>query len=262
MPRPVITLLTDFGTRDSYVAQMKGVILGVNPNAVIVDVTHEIEPQAIMQGALCLNEVFDAFPAGTIHVVVVDPDVGSTRRRIAAEVGSQRYVGPDNGLLTLVARRYPIHRVSSLTVNHYHRQPTSPTFHGRDMFAPVAANWSLGMDLSAFGEPVTVPLSELRIPRVDKQEREVRGEIIAIDRFGNLTTNILGTDLPLYCPSTIITHAGGQQLIGLSQYYSEHPPSTLLSLIGSSGRLEVAQNVGNAARTLEAKVGDQVLVKW
>lgn len=262
MPRPVITLLTDFGTRDGYVAQMKGVVLGINPNAVIVDVTHEIEPQAIMQGALCLNEVFDAFPAGTIHVVVVDPDVGSTRRRIAAEVGNQRYVGPDNGLLTLVARRYPIHRVTSLTVTQYHRQPTSPTFHGRDLFASVAGNWSLGMDLSAFGEPITVPLAELRIPRIDKQDREVRGEVTGIDRFGNLTTNIMGTDLPLYCPSTIITHVGGHQMIGLSQYYSEHPPGTLLSLVGSSGRLEVAQNVGHAADELGAKIGDSVHVTW
>lgn len=118
------------------------------------------------------------------------------------------------------------------------------------------------MDLSAFGEPVTIPLAELRIPKVEKQEREVRGEVIAIDRFGNLLTNICGTDLPLYCPSTIITHVAGAQLIGLSQYYSEHPPGTMLSLIGSSGRLEVSQNIGNAARTLELRLGDTVHVKW
>src|SRR4051812_42868225 len=217
MQRPIVTLMTDFGTRDSYVAQMKGVILGINSNAVIVDITHEIDPQAIMQGAMSLDDAFDAFPPGTIHVVVVDPDVGSTRRRIAAEIGNQRYVGPDNGLLTLLARRYPIQRVSSLTVTHFHRQPTSPTFHGRDMFAPVAANWSLGMDLSAFGEPITIPLAELRIPRVDKQEREVRGEVVAIDRFGNIITNITENELPIYNPSTIITHISGHQLIGLSQ---------------------------------------------
>lgn len=262
MPRPMITLLTDFGTRDSYVAQMKGVILGINPEAIIVDVTHEIPPQAIMQGAMCLDDVFDAFPEGTIHIVVVDPDVGSTRRRIAAEVGNQRYVGPDNGLLTLVARRHPIHRVSTLTVNRYHRHPISPTFHGRDLFSPVAANWSLGLDLSTFGEPIDAPLAELRVPRIEKLEREVCGEIIEIDRFGNLTTNITGDDLPLACPSTIITHAGGHQLIGLSQFYSEHPAGTVLALIGSSGRLEVAQNIGNAASKLNAKIGDPVQVKW
>jgi S-adenosylmethionine hydrolase len=241
---------------------MKGVILGINPHATIVDVTHEIPPQTIMQGAMCLDDAFDAFPPKTIHLVVVDPDVGSTRRRIAAEVGNQRYVGPDNGLLTLVGRRHPIHRVSTLTVSHYHRLPVSPTFHGRDLFSPVAANWSLGVDMSAFGEPVTTPLAELRIPRVDKSEREVRGEIIEIDRFGNLTTNITADDLPLAMPSTIITHVGRQQLIGLSQFYSQHPAGTLLSLIGSSGRLEVAQNVGSAAGKLEAKLGDSVLVKW
>jgi S-adenosylmethionine hydrolase len=262
MRQPIITLLTDFGTRDSYVAQMKGVILGINPQVLIVDITHDIEPQAIMQGAMTLDDTFDSFPPGTIHVVIVDPDVGSTRRRIAVELGDQRYVGPDNGLLTLVSRRYPIHRVTSLTATHFHRQPTSPTFHGRDLFAPVAANWSLGMDLSEFGEPVTAPLSELRIPRIEKQEREVRGEIVAIDRFGNLATNIMAADLPLYCPSTIITHVAGQQLIGLSQYYSEHPPGTLLSLIGSSGRLEISQNIGHAAAKLESKIGDAVIAKW
>lgn len=262
MQAQIITLLTDFGTRDSYVAQMKGVILGINPHAVLVDVTHEIDPQAIMQGAMCLDDTFDAFPPGTIHVVIVDPDVGSTRRRIAAEIGDQRYVGPDNGLLTLIARRYPIHRVMSLTATAFHRHPTCPTFHGRDLFAPTAAHWSLGMDLSALGEPVTIPLAELRIPKIDKQEREVRGEVVSIDHFGNLATNIVGGDLPLYSPSTIITSAGGQQIIGLSQYYSEHPPGTVLSLIGSSGRLEISQNIGNAAKTLDLKVGDQVTVKW
>lgn len=262
MQRQIITLLTDFGTRDSYVAQMKGVILGINPQVEIIDVTHDIEPQAVMQGAMTLDDLFDAFPAGTIHIVIVDPDVGSTRRRIAVEIGEQRYVGPDNGLLTLVARRYPIHRVVALTDSRFHRQPVSPTFHGRDLFSPVAAQWSLGVDLGAFGEPVTVPLAELRLPRIDKQEREVRGEVISIDRFGNLTTNITSADLPLYCPSTIITHIGGQQLIGLSQFYSEHPPGTLLSLIGSSGRLEVSQNLGSAATKLDLRIGAPVVAKW
>ncbi len=262
MTQPIITLLTDFGTRDSYAAQMKGVILGINPRALIVDISHDIEPQAIMQGAMCLDEAFDAFPAGTIHVVIVDPDVGTTRRRIAAEVGSQRFVGPDNGLLTFLSRRHAIQRVHHLNSTQFHRHPMCATFHGRDLFSPVAAHWSLGADITQFGDPVTAPLAELRVPRVDKQEREILGEVLAIDRFGNITSNISGSDLPLEFPATIFTHIAGQQLNRLSSYYSEHPPGALLALIGSSGRLEVAQNLGNAAETLQVSVGDEVYVKW
>ena len=262
MTQPIITLLTDFGTRDSYVAQMKGVILGINPAALSVDITHEIEPQSIMQGAMCLDEAFDAFPAGTTHVVIVDPDVGTTRRRIAAEIGNQRYVGPDNGTLTLLSRRHAIQRVHNLNATQFHRHPVSATFHGRDLFSPVAAHWSLGNDIGAFGDPVTVPLAELRFPKPDKQEREILGEVLAIDRFGNITSNICGADLPLEFPATIFTHIGGHQLHRLSNYYSEHPPGDLVALIGSSGRLEVARNLGNAAEALQVTIGDQVYVKW
>ncbi|MES2789287.1 MAG: SAM-dependent chlorinase/fluorinase [Planctomycetota bacterium] len=262
MSQPIITLLTDFGTRDSYAAQMKGVILGINPRALIIDISHDIEPQAIMRGAICLDEAFDAFPDGTIHVVIVDPDVGTTRRRIAAEIGNQRYVGPDNGLLTLLTRRHPVRRVHNLSSSKFHRQPLCATFHGRDLFSPVAAHWSLGTDLSEFGDPVTAPLAELRFPKIEKQAREILGEVLAIDRFGNITSNIRATDLPMEFPATIFTHIGGQQLNRLSNYYSEHPPGAVLALIGSSGRLEVARNLGNAAETLQVTVGDEVYVKW
>lgn len=262
MTPPIITLLTDFGTRDSYVAQMKGVILGINPQAHIVDITHEIEPQAILQGALTLDSAFEAFPSGTIHVVIVDPDVGTTRRRIAAEIGRQRFVGPDNGLLTLLARRHPIQRVHHLSATAFHRQPVSAAFHGRDLFCPVAAHWSLGSDISEFGEAVTAPLAELRIPRAEKLDREIKGEVLEIDRFGNITTNISGSDLPLEYPATIFTQIAGHQLVRLSEYYSQLPPGGILALIGSAGRLEIAQNLGHAADTLQVKIGDEVYVKW
>ncbi|MDB5388605.1 MAG: hypothetical protein JWM11_4251 [Planctomycetaceae bacterium] len=257
----LITLLTDFGVQDTYVAQMKGVILGLNPNATIVDVTHAIAPQDVFHGAICFDEAFDAFPPGTIHVVVVDPGVGSARRRIGVELGGQRFVGPDNGLLSLVARRYPVRRVHELVASQFHRQPVSPTFHGRDIFSPVAAYWSLGEDLSHFGPPVDSSLVELQAPKITRFEHEIVGQIIAIDRFGNLISNITQSDLP--SDSTeLVTQIAGRRLQGLNQFYAQQPHGAVLVLLSSGGRLEIARNGGSASQILQVGIGERVHVSW
>jgi S-adenosylmethionine hydrolase len=261
MPAAIITLLTDFGVNDTYVAQMKGVILGINPAATIVDITHAIEPQNVFHGALCLDEAFDAFPAGTIHVVVVDPGVGSARRRVGVEIGTQRFIGPDNGLLSLLAQRHTIQRVHKLTESRFHRLPVSATFHGRDVFAPVAAAWSLGEDLSSFGPAYTAPLIEIRQFPVMSRDGEIAGEIIAIDRFGNLISNISERDLPAEY-SKIVTEVGGLQIQSLHRFYAEQPRGTVLALLSSSGRLEIARNGGSAAQLLGVSIGARVVVRW
>lgn len=261
MPRSLITFLTDFGVEQTYVAQMKGVILGLNPEALIVDVTHSISAQNVFHGALSLDEVFDAFPTGTIHVVVVDPGVGSSRRRIGVEIGTQRFVGPDNGLLSLISKRQPIQRVHELTEPRFHRQPVSPTFHGRDIFAPVAAYWSLGEDLSRFGPRLESALQAVAVPEIARQTRRVAGEIIAIDRFGNLISNVERADLPANFED-LITEIAGEEIRGVQQFYAERPSKSLLALFGSNGRLEIAQNGGSAAQALSARIGAPVGIRW
>lgn len=259
----MITLLTDFGTDDGYVAQMKGVILGIAPGVAIVDVTHVVPPQDIRRAALLLDEVVDAFPPGTVHVVVVDPAVGSARALVGVEAAGQRFLAPDNGVLTCVLARYPAQRIHRLTAERFRRTPVSSTFHGRDVFAPAAAYLSSGTDLSEFGPPVAATdLVSLPIPRPRHAGRTWTGEVIAVDRFGNLITNLTAAEIGDAAgqPDPAQVTIGAATIQGVSRYYAERGPGELLALLGSSGRLEVAVNGGSAAELLGLGVGASVLV--
>src|SRR5438067_6902939 len=189
MPRPVIALLTDFGTRDHYAGTMKGVILGICPDATLVDLSHDIPPHDVMTASLELAASYKYFPAATIFLVVVDPGVGSARRGLAAEAGEYRFVAPDNGVLTAVFNESPLKRAVEITERRYARPTVSRTFEGRDRFAPAAAWIAKGVDLSALGRPVQ-DYQTLTVPEAAAADRSLTGSVLRVDRFGNLVTNI------------------------------------------------------------------------
>lgn len=271
MNLPLITLLTDFGETDGYVAQLQGVILGINPQARIVSISHAVPPQDVRRGAQLLSEVVDAFPVGTIHVAIVDPGVGSDRRIVGVEMGGQRFVAPDNGLLGDVASRYRPDRIHELTDARFRRHPTSSTFHGRDIMAPAAAHWSRGIDLAKFGpergELVMLPSDSkepivLRGPDDPGSARApLVGQVDWVDRFGNLITNIVCPEPPQARWESLQIELGGRCIVGIDPYYSAQPPGSLMALVGSSGRLEVAINGGNAASELKLRRGAVVRVE-
>ena len=240
---PVITLLTDFGTADYFVGAVKGAILSVNPAAIIADITHEIPSQDIAAGAFTLLAVYKTFPAGTIHVAVVDPGVGSARRPIIVSANEQFFVGPDNGLFTYIYDREPSRRIFHVTSDRYFRPSPSTTFHGRDIFAPLAAALSTGVAPEEFGAEID---DEVRLPSLETPLR-----IVHIDRFGNCITNI--------------THQSGKQLVingrtitEFRQFYGEGDDKSLFAIWGSAGFLEISVNGGSAAKVLDAKRGDEV----
>jgi hypothetical protein len=258
--RPIITLLTDFGKRDPYVAAMKGVILSLNPETNLVDLTHQIPPQDITTGAFFLAEAAPLFPPGTIHVAVVDPEVGTSRRRLAARAGGQFWVGPDNGLFHLVFQQCGSAEIVSLENPTYFRESVSPTFHGRDIFAPVAAHLSLGTPLGALGPPVTDPVA-LPWPQPAFTPDAVRGEIVYVDGFGNLVSNIRGGDLLSWLegkPSLVIL--GSLTLQGLVRTYGDVHPGEFLALVGSHGYLEIGCNEASAAQRLSVGKGRSLSV--
>jgi len=251
--RPLIALLTDFGTRDHYVAAMKAVALGICPEAVLIDITHEIEPQDVCGGALELAACYRDFPDGTVFLVVVDPGVGSARRAIAAEAGGYRFVAPDNGVLGVVFDATPPARVVELTEPRYARARVTRTFEGRDRFAPAAAWLAAGVDLTALGRPVADP-ERLRVPRPEVRDAGVVGEIVRVDRFGNLISNIgralvdaLARPRGAAAPEIRV---GGRLVAQLVATYAEVAPGEVCALFGSSDHLEVAVRGGSAARAL------------
>ncbi len=259
MTRSLITLTTDFGTSSPYVAQMKGVMLGMNPDANIVDITHDVPPQDIAAAAVVLREVFEAFAPGAIHVVVVDPGVGTARRMIYADVLGRSYLAPDNGLLTLLEEK-GLQRVVELADRQFWRSEVSATFHGRDILAPVAARLSLGLDPLLLGPParnLVMLKQEIAI-----SPGRVRGEIVAIDHFGNLITNIHRNGLALAkldpTRPDLRIRLGQLELQRVSRTYGEQPPGTVTALFGSGGFLEIAVVNGHAARQLSACRGDAV----
>ena len=260
MSRSILTLTTDFGTGSPYVAQIKGVILSIQPHAVLIDITHAIAPQDIRQGALVLQDATPRFPEGSIHIAVVDPGVGTDRRILAAEIGGRYYLAPDNGLLGGLVRNAPAARVVALTSRDYWFPAVSPTFHGRDIIAPVAAHLSLGTALEDLGQPCG-QLQQLEWPALTVEGHRIQGEIIAIDSFGNLVTNIPQDLLAAACVAGVVTvQCGGRTISGLAATYGQHPPGTLVALVGSSNRLEIAVVNGSAAVELRAELGDAVTV--
>jgi S-adenosylmethionine hydrolase len=253
----ILTLTTDFGADGPYVAAMKGVVLSRVPEAKLVDVSHGIGPQNILEGAFVLACVIDTFPAGTVHLAVVDPGVGTPRRLIAARMADQWFVLPDNGLLTYVARDHPAEEVFELENPSVSRTPVSNTFHGRDLLAPAAAHLLLGLPPRELG-PQRHGIVRLSAADPRKDDREVVGEIIFRDAFGNLISNIPSTLLGDTPPDAWEVELAGHRIDGLTRTYGMQPPGTLVSLVGSSGWLEVSLVNGDAGRYLDCGPGATV----
>jgi S-adenosyl-L-methionine hydrolase (adenosine-forming) len=253
MARPVIALLTDFGTTDHYVGTMKGVMLGICADATLVDVSHDVPPHDILAGALELAAAYRYFPPGTVFLAVVDPGVGSDRRAVAAEVGDYRFVAPDNGLLTPVVQAQPPTRVVELTDRRYGRAAVSRTFEGRDRFAPAAAWLAQGLDLAALGHPVSA-LRHLQIPQPETSADAILGHVLRIDRFGNLITNIDRLTFErLADGGTVEVRAGAHRVSNVVSTYAEVGIGEVCALFGSTDHLEVAANGASAA--LELRLG-------
>ncbi len=255
----LITLTTDFGTRDSFVGIMKGVIARINPGAVVVDLTHGIPPQNILVAATTLSHAVRYFPQKAIHVAVIDPGVGSARRPILVEVDGTYFLGPDNGVLSLAWEGRQPNRIIHLSNPAYHLHPTSRTFHGRDIFAPAAAYLSLGITPEAFGESLD---DYVRVGRakVVKTEGSLEGEIVYIDGFGNLFTNIQEQDLAEFDGKNLAIAVGDLTIRGLAPRYSAAAAGQPVALINSWGVLEIALNMGNLGRSLGIKSGEKVSV--
>ena len=264
----IITLLTDFGVSDEYAGVLKGVIYRINPQAKIVDLSHGIDPQDVVQAAFTLKAAFHFFPAGTIHTVIVDPGVGSERAIMAARFNGHLFLAPDNGLLsTLWEESIPdvLVRVENSSL---FLKPVSRTFHGRDIFAPVAAHLSVGKSLNELG-PILDSDKIVRLPSLLSQQfsdGSIAGRIIGIDRFGNLITNISQTQIKrlkeMSKSTRIRIRFGGYTLEGLSSSYVEVPPGRPLAIIGSRNYLEIAVNRGNAARLLEVSSRGRNGLTW
>lgn len=261
-PCGIITLMTDFGLGSHYVAAMKGVILSYSPRAQIVDITHAIGPQDIRQGAWTLAEVADRFPAGTIHVAVVDPGVGSERRIVWAAIGQQYYIAPDNGLLSRLALRSPPDKMIAIEAPRFWLPSVSSTFHGRDIMAPVAAQLSLGLEPDELGRRLD-KLVMLDWPEVKVLPGKIQGRVSSIDSFGNLITDITAEmlrDTPT--GETTRVSCDEHETAGIFRAYADQPPMTLLALIGSSGYLELAIVGDSAAAMLGIRSGTPVTVSW
>jgi hypothetical protein len=270
--RTIITLTTDFGLADAYVAAVKGAILSINPEATLVDICHTIEPQNILQAAFVLSTAYEFFPPGTVHLVVVDPGVGTERRAIILRTPLAYFVAPDNGVLSYVipqnsepltgrGQRVRLRaglEAFAITRPRFWRSPVSPTFHGRDVFAPVAARLSLGVSPSDFGEKIDTIIA-FPYPHPHRAKDDVLiGCIMYIDRFGNLITSIKSDDLPKRKQSVSI-EIGSHVINGLVSTYAEG--EDLIALIGSSNHLEIALKGGSAAAFIGAGIGDEVKIR-
>ena len=256
--RPVIALMSDFGSRDHYAGTIKGVVLGICPDATLVDITHDIPAHDVLDGALQLAASYRYFPAGTIFVAVVDPGVGSGRRGIAAEAGDYRFVAPDNGVLTAVFQAESPRKIVELTERRYARPTVSRTFEGRDRFAPAAAWLAKGTQLSALGRPVSNPhLLDIPVPMISAEL--LSGVVLSIDRFGNLVTNIDRRTFDTFArnqPIRIV--AGDRPVARLVSTYTEIAQGEVCALFGSSDHLELAVYAASAQEQLGLPRGTRV----
>lgn len=261
MARPVVAFLSDFGTRDHYAGTMKGVVLGVCPDATLVDIGHDIPAHDVLAGALELAACYRFFPAGTIFLVVVDPGVGSSRRGIAADCGDYRFVAPDNGVLSAVFRETPPRKVVELTERKYARATISRTFEGRDRFAPAAGWLAKGIALVSLGKGVS-DYQVIEVPAAVAAPGEISGEIVRVDRFGNLISNIDHRSFAHLADSgSVEVTVGGRHIPRLVATYAEAPAGELCALFGSTDHLEVAVNAGDAAGMLGLGRGARVTVR-
>jgi S-adenosylmethionine hydrolase len=262
MPRRIITLTTDYGSSDHFAGTMKGVILGINPGAQIVDITHDVQPFEIRDGAFTIAQAYQYFPKRTIHVVVVDPGVGSTQRPLLAEMAGQYFIAPDNGVLSMIcAREKP--KVRHIINHRYFLPEVSRTFHGRDVFAPVAAHLAAGVPPGSFGKRIEdyVRLDFDKPAHIGKGSWT--GTILKVDRFGNLITNLHIGEFPGVNTHAFELKVGLRALTRLALTFTECAPGELFVLVGSSGYLEVASNQGSAAQALGCGAGSPVeLTIW
>jgi S-adenosyl-L-methionine hydrolase (adenosine-forming) len=259
----MITFTTDFGLTEHYAGAMKGVVYSINPAAQLVDITNGIQSFDILDGAIAIAQAYSYFPHDTIHVVVVDPGVGGERRPILVNAGYHLFVAPDNGVLSLVYEREERISVRHITAEHYFRQPVSNTFHGRDIFAPVAAYLSKGVDAVKFGEEIT-DYTRFAAPRLKSVgPNSWKGVVLKTDKFGNLITNITPRDVPQMFDGSSqgfkIT-AGKTEITKLCSSYSAGTPGELFAILGSSGFVEISTNKGSAAKLAGADRGTEISV--
>jgi S-adenosyl-L-methionine hydrolase (adenosine-forming) len=255
---PIITLTTDFGTSDHLVGSMKGVILNINPAARIVDLNHGVVPFDILDGALSIASSYRYFPSRTIHVVIVDPGVGTERRPILVTGEKQFFVAPDNGVLSMIYERESC-TVRHIAAEHYFLNPVSSTFHGRDIFAPTAAWLSKTFQTEAFGEVVT-DFVRFTMPKAKSTGQSVKGVILRVDAFGNLMTNLTADDFPIGAlgGGPIKLAVNGKQVLRFAQTFAAGNPGEAIAVLGSAGYVEIAVNRGNAARALGVNRGAEV----
>ncbi len=254
----IITLLTDFGLKDHYVAAMKGVMLGLNPDLLFVDISHKIPAQDIFSAAFALGQVYSCYPAGTIHLAVVDPGVGTARKALLLEAAAQFFIGPDNGIFEYVYRGEESWTAREITADHYFRKPVSSTFHGRDVFAPSAGWLSRNTPSTNFGPELKNPV-RLKLPELTRvRDALIQASILMIDSFGNLVTNLRPEDLPEYsAPGTRTSkmRIGQKEITAFRKTFSEGKPGEVFVVPGSSGYLEIVTRNGSAAATLNATPG-------
>ncbi len=260
MKTSIITLLTDFGAKDHYVASMKGVILKINPQCRLIDITHQVSPHDIREGAVILGNAYSYFPKGTIHLAVVDPGVGGIRKPLLLVTQKYCFVGPDNGLFTMVTQNESVKQIITLDNRKYHLSRVSTTFHGRDIFAPVAAHLSLGVKPNALGHKID-SLFLLRFERPFIREGKLLGEVLHIDPFGNLVSNIDEGGLVRFNRGLpCVIRVGGRTIRGLKRGYWEGKKNEPIALFGSGGFLEISVREGNAQKKLKVKRGDPVQI--
>ena len=258
MSDPIITLTTDFGTNDYLVGAMKGVILNINPAARIVDINHHVAPFDILDGALAIASAYKYFPPRTIHVVIVDPGVGTERRPLLVSGEKQYFVAPDNGVLSMIFERESC-VVRHVTAEHYFLNPISPTFHGRDVFAPTAAWLAKAWQTDAFGEEIT-DYVRFSMPKAKPAGQAIKGVVLRVDAFGNLMTNLTTEDVPaaMVASGDIKLAVNGKEVRKIARTFGDGIPGEPIAVFGSVGYLEIAVNRGNAARALGVNRGAEV----
>ena len=260
MKNSTITLLTDFGTKDHYVASMKGVILNINPRCLLIDITHQVNPHEIREGAFILANAYSHFPKGTIHLAVIDPGVGGARKPLLVVTENYFFVGPDNGLFTMITQKESVNQIIALDKQRYHLPKVSTTFHGRDIFAPAAAHLSMGVKPNALGHQID-SLFCLGFEEPLIKEGKLSGEILHVDTFGNLVSNIdEGRLIRFIRGRPCVIRVGGKTIRGLKKGYWEGNKDEPIALVGSGGFLEMSVREGNAQKSLRVKRGDPIQI--
>jgi len=265
MQHNIITFTTDFGLTEHYVGTMKGVIAGINPGVQMVDICNSVTSYDVLEGALALAQAYHYFPPGTVHLAIVDPGVGSSRRPIVVDSGRYLFVAPDNGLLSLVYEREERVTVRHITAEHYFLQPVSNTFHGRDIFAPVAGWVSKGVDLTKLGDEIT-DYVRFTIPKPKSNgARVVKGVVIRVDKFGNLITNLTAQDVPILSETaspTFRLSVGKTTVCTLRTAYAQAQPGEVFAIVGSMGYLEISANRAPASQITGAGRGAEIVFEW